>query len=135
MAIPSDSNPRPLVLLIEDNLTQGDLYAIVLGQRFEIVTANRGASGYLMACSVAPRVIILDMLLPDEDGLQLSKRLRENAATAHIPIIAFTADDGAYARAKLAEPRFSAVLLKPCPAERLMSAVESAIADASLKGA
>jgi CheY-like chemotaxis protein len=118
---------RPLVLFIEDNLTQLDLYAMVLEEALDVVKATRGETGYDVACCEHPDVIVLDILLPDVDGLALCARLHANPATAAIPIIVLTGDARAYARAQLVRSELTGVLLKPCPADRLLAAVRMAI--------
>ena len=117
---------RPLVLFIEDNLTQLDLYSMMIEDQVSVVKASRGETGYDLAVSEQPDVIVLDLLLPDADGLAVHERLRTNPATASIPIVVLTGDDAAYARAEQVRSQFSDVLSKPCPADRLLSAIRKA---------
>jgi CheY-like chemotaxis protein len=118
--------PPPLVLLIDDNLTQLDLYTMMLEDDVAVVTATRGESGYALACSKQPAVIVIDMLLPDVDGLEICERLRANPVTESIPILLLTGDDHAYARAHRARSELTGVLLKPCSAGRLLAAIHDA---------
>jgi two-component system response regulator MprA len=118
---------RPLVLFIEDNVTQLDLYTMVLEEAFDVVRATRGESGYREACHRHPDVIVIDVLLPDVDGLTLCTRLRANPNTAPIPVIVLTGDDGAYTRAQGLRSDFTGVLMKPCPGDRLLEAVRHAL--------
>ncbi len=124
---PSSQRERSLVLLIEDNLTQLDLYTMVLSEQCVVVTATRGETGYELACSERPDAIVMDVLLPDVNGLALCKRLRANPSTASIPVIVLTGDNVAYARAQLVRSELTGVLLKPCPADRLLSAVRQSV--------
>src|SRR5438874_13495005 len=118
---------RPLVLFIEDNLTQLDLYSMMIEDQVSVVKASRGETGYDLAVSEQPDVIVLDLLLPDADGLAVRERLRTNPATASIPIIVLTGDDAGFARAELMRSQFFIdVLSKPCPADRLLSAIRKA---------
>ena len=118
---------RPLVLLIEDNVTQLDLYSMVIEEELSLLTATRGETGYALACSEKPDVIVVDVLLPDVDGLTVCQRLRANPQTSSIPIVVLTGDDGAHDRAQRVASQFSGVLTKPCPAELLLSTLRSAI--------
>ena len=118
---------RPLVLFIEDNLTQLDLYSMLIEDELSVMKASRGGTGYDLAFSEQPDVIVLDLVLPDADGLALRERLRTNPTTASIPVVALTGDDAAYARAEGVRSQFSDVLLKPCPADRLLSAIRQAL--------
>ena len=51
---------RPLVLFIEDNLTQLDLYVMVLEEHMDVITATRGEAGYELACSERPDLIVME---------------------------------------------------------------------------
>jgi CheY-like chemotaxis protein len=70
---------------------------------------------------------VIDVLLPDVDGLALCQRLHANPTMATIPLIVFISDDRAYARAQRVRSELTGVLQKPCPADRLRTAVRSAI--------
>src|SRR5262249_23756494 len=76
---------RPIVLFIEDDLTLLDLYAMLIEEELGVVKASLGETGYELALSERPDVIVLDLLLPDVDGFTLRERLRLNAATMGIP--------------------------------------------------
>lgn len=89
---------HPRVLIIEDNHTQLDLYAMAIEDSADVIKATRGEDGYALACGERPDIILLDVLLPDVDGLALCQRLRMNPVTADIPVLVLTGDDAAYAR-------------------------------------
>jgi CheY-like chemotaxis protein len=116
---------RPVVLFIEDNLTQLDLYAMLIEHELAVVKASRGLTGFELAISERPDVIVLDLLLPDIDGFALAERIRITPATRSIPIVVLTGDDAAFVRAE-GIAQFSDVLLKPCPADRLLQAIHQA---------
>ena len=116
---------RPVVLFIEDNLTQLDLYAMLIEHELAVLKASRGLTGLDLAISERPDVIVLDLLLPDIDGFALADRIRMTPATASIPIVVLTGDDAAFARAQ-AVAQFTEVLSKPCPADRLLQAIHHA---------
>jgi len=119
---------RPTVLLVEDNLDQLDLYALLLETSVDVLRASRGEAAYALACAERPDVIVLDLLLPDVSGFVISRRLRGTEATAKIPIIFLTGDEDSYFKA-LSSPEYAVVfdvLKKPCPAERLLSVIAAA---------
>jgi DNA-binding response OmpR family regulator len=123
---------KPLVLLIDDNITQLDLYAMVLEPHFETLVATRAESGYTLALQAVPQVIVIDALLPDGDGLEVARRLQQHAATARVPIIVLTGDESAYARAQRDRSELTGVLLKPCRGDKLLAAIHAAIERARL---
>jgi DNA-binding response OmpR family regulator len=123
----TEARLRPRVLFIDDNLVQLDLYAMVLEHDVDVMKATRGESGYALAQEERFDVIVIDVMLPDVDGLAICERLRANPSTASIPVIVLTGDDDAYARAQAVRSELTGVLLKPCPADRLLSAIRAAM--------
>jgi len=98
---------------------------MLIEHELAVVKASRGLTGFDLAISERPDVIVLDLLLPDVDGFALTERLRLNPATQAIPIVVLTGDDAAFARAE-GMAQFSDVLAKPCPADRLLEAIHRA---------
>jgi len=79
------------VLIIDDkaNQLQG-LIDDLCAADFNVLVANSGAAGYQHARLVQPDLILLDILLPDQDGFTICRRLKEDVATAGIPVILLT---------------------------------------------
>ena len=110
----------PVLLLIDDEPTESSAYLTVLSERFRVVTARRGEVGYAFAFTCRPDVVVIDVRLPDMDGLELCQRLHANAETAAIPLVVLTACDDGFHRALVA-PNLAAVLSKPCSPEHLVA--------------
>lgn len=85
------SKRKPLILLIEDNADIRNLLKDELQQRFRILEAADGKKGYELATIHIPDLIITDVMMPGMDGVEMTKRLRGNNNTRHIPIIMLTA--------------------------------------------
>lgn len=80
------------ILLVEDNEMNRDMLSRRLVRNgFEIVMAVNGQEGLDLASSENPDLILLDMSLPVLDGWEAARRLKADAATARIPVIALTA--------------------------------------------
>jgi DNA-binding response OmpR family regulator len=62
-----------------------------LNGTFEVATAHSAREGFDQIHFQAPHLILLDVKLPDENGLEMCRRLRENAEYRRIPIIMITA--------------------------------------------
>lgn len=118
---------RPVILFVEDNQTQLDLYALFLEEQFEVLRATRGEEGCALALAAQPAAAVIDVVLPDVDGLTLCERLRANPLTAAIPLIVLTGDDDAFARAQAMRFRLKDVLMKPCSADRLLAVLRAAV--------
>ncbi len=71
-----------IVRLLDFNLTKAD---------YAVLTAKDGESGLALARKHAPDAILLDVMMPGLDGLEVCKRLRSDPATARIPILMLTA--------------------------------------------
>ena len=80
------------ILLVEDNELNRDMLSRRLQKRgYEVVMAVDGETGVSMAQSEAPGLILMDMSLPGIDGWEATRRIKAQAATRHIPIVALTA--------------------------------------------
>ena len=80
------------VLLIEDNLMNMELAADLLeAAGFQVLKAERAEDGIAMAVAQQPDIILMDIALPGMDGLEAARRLKQDARTARIPIVALTA--------------------------------------------
>ena len=80
------------ILLVEDNeLNREALSRRLLRRGFDVVVAVDGLSALALAGTVQPDVILLDLGMPEIDGWECARRLKQDPATAAIPIIALTA--------------------------------------------
>jgi two-component system cell cycle response regulator DivK len=80
------------ILLVEDNEMNRDMLSRRLTRNgFEIVMAIDGGQGVAMATSEKPDLILMDMSLPVLDGWEATRRVKADATTRSIPIIALTA--------------------------------------------
>ena len=76
------------VLVVEDNADVRKLLSELLGAHGYVVTGTAtGAEGIAAALSSPPDLIIVDLCLPDDDGLSVSRALLSNAGLAGVPVI------------------------------------------------
>jgi CheY-like chemotaxis protein len=83
-----------------------------------------GVKALLIAESFAPDVIVMDVLLPIVGGLEVTRRLKADAATRHIPIVAVSAADRAQTEPLAREAGCEELLVKPCSPEDLRAVLE-----------
>lgn len=80
------------ILIIDDDVDTLKLVGLMLErQGYQIAVASNGTLGLEKTTVERPDLILLDVMMPDMDGYEVTRRLRANPATAHIPIIMFTA--------------------------------------------
>ena len=116
----------PKILLVEDNEMSRDMLSRRLAKRhFEVVQAVTGQEAIEMALSVLPDLILMDLSLPDLDGWEATRRIKGQAATAAIPVIALTAHAMAGDREKAMEAGADDYDTKPVEFTRLLQKIES----------
>lgn len=86
------ADQQPLVLVVDDNEDNLLLLAFVVEQLdCQIITALDGKTALDLAQDYHPSLILLDMMLPDMDGMEVLSHLKQNPITKTIPVIAVTA--------------------------------------------
>jgi DNA-binding response OmpR family regulator len=113
------------ILVVEDDPDQ--LEAIrgnLKNAGFAIGTASNGVDALVKTRSVLPDLIVLDLMLPRLNGLDICRTLRENPATASIPVIMLTGMDSYFTRVAGFEAGINVFLTKPYLPEELLSKVE-----------
>lgn len=80
------------ILIVEDNkLTRKVTSSILIKHNFDIIEAENGNSGLNLAQERQPDLILMDLMLPDISGYEVTEKLKKSEQTAHIPVIAFSA--------------------------------------------
>lgn len=80
------------ILIVEDVELNRDLLTQLLEDTYELVIAVDGAAGVVMAIAHRPDLILMDLSLPLVDGWEATRRIKANASTAAIPVVAITAN-------------------------------------------
>lgn len=124
---PSDTNPRPLLLIIEDNADVVAYLKICLGSLYQLDVAFNGKVGIEKALEKVPDLIISDVMMPEKDGLEVCHTLKNDEATSHIPIILLTAKADHDSRISGLRTGADAYLYKPFDKEELMVRIEMMI--------
>lgn len=80
------------ILIVDDDVDTLRLVGLMLQrQGYQVIAASNGSQGLTKAFEERPNLILLDVMMPDMDGYEVTRRLRKNPATASIPILMFTA--------------------------------------------
>ncbi len=85
------SIPKETMLLVEDNSELRFFMKTVFSKHFNIIEAENGAIGLTKTREVNPDIIISDVMMPETDGIEMMKKIRDDMNTSHIPIVLLTA--------------------------------------------
>ena len=115
----------PKILLVEDNEMNRDMLSRRLERKgYSVVSAHDGEQGHLLAHLEKPDLILMDISLPVMDGWEVTRLLKINEATRHIPIIALTAHALLTDRTKALEVGCDDYDTKPVDFERLSEKID-----------
>jgi two-component system cell cycle response regulator DivK len=112
------------VLCVEDNPQNMRLVRKILSVAgYEVLEAVDGTSCLTVAQAQQPHLILMDVNLPDIDGLDVTRRLRADPQTTHIPVIALTANAMHGDRERCLEAGCAGYIPKPIAKQELLSTV------------
>jgi two-component system KDP operon response regulator KdpE len=115
--------PRILVIDDEPQILRA-MRTILTAKQFEVITAARGEDGLALAAANPPDVIVLDLSLPDMDGIQVCARLRE---WTQIPIIVLSVRDSERDKVAALDRGADDYLTKPFGIEELLARIRVAL--------
>ena len=98
-----------------------------LRRQFKVLTAPDGLKGLELILRERPNLVVTDLMMPGIDGLALTRRLREEPTTRHIPIIMLSARGELDDRVKGLETGVSAYLTKPFSPKELLTAARELV--------
>lgn len=112
------------VLVIEDNEDNMKLITFILGKHgYRTIEARSGAQGIRMALDEKPDFILLDIQLPDMDGLDVLRTIRDSEADGQIPIIAITSYAMSGDRERLLQAGCNGYIEKPIDPETIVGEI------------
>ena len=129
------SNVAPIsrcdVLYIEDDPANFVLVQRILEQRpaVKLLQATRGEMGLTLAETHGPRLILLDLNLPDIHGSEVLRRVQQNAATMHIPVVVISADATASQIERLLSAGARNYVTKPFNIEPFLAVVDEILGE------
>jgi CheY-like chemotaxis protein len=122
----------PLVLVVEDSEAIRAAFTILLEESgYAVAAAATGAEALRLAAERNPDLVLLDLGLPDMNGLDVARLIRADPATASIPLVALTGRDDETDRGALLAAGCAAYLVKPVDTQRLIQALPGYIATAA----
>ena len=128
MIVLEDMSIAARILYVEDNAQNMRLVRKILtATGYTVLEAVDGLSGLSVAAAEKPDLILMDVNLPDISGLEATGRLKADATTQHIPVIALTANAMHGDRENCLAAGCDGYLAKPVMKAELLNAVESYI--------
>src|SRR5215813_14131789 len=104
---------RILVIDDEDDIREVAQVGLEMVANWQVITASSGGEGLVKAKAEQPDAILLDVMMPDLDGPTTFRKLQDEAATRHIPVLLLTAKVQAADRRQFAELGVKGVIAKP----------------------
>jgi signal transduction histidine kinase/DNA-binding response OmpR family regulator/ligand-binding sensor domain-containing protein len=113
------------ILIVEDNNELRNFLKSALTPNYEVYTAENGRIALEIALTYFPDMIISDIMMPDMDGLELARSIKENANISHIPIILLTAKTDIESKLEALELGADDYITKPFSLAYLEARVEN----------
>ena len=127
-----DNKTRPRVLLVDDYPDAREMYAEYLDfSGFEVIEAANGMEALQRAVDTAPDIILMDLSLPVMDGWEATRRLKADARTAEIPVVALTGHALAGISEGARKAGCDAFVTKPCLPEDLVKEIRKVLDERS----
>ena len=117
-----------VILIVEDNEKNMKLARDVLQAKgYQTLEAVNGEDGVRLALAHLPDMVLMDIQLPDINGVEAFRRIRANAATATVPVVAFTASVTAMDRNRITDAGFDGFIGKPVNLKEFLETVRKTL--------
>ncbi len=120
-----EENSKELMLLVEDNQELREFLRSIFSSMYRVVEAADGREGANKALKYLPDIIISDVMMPEKDGIEMTRELRADMTTSHIPIILLTAKTTIESKLEGLEYGADDYITKPFSATYLQARVEN----------
>ena len=87
----SEDGKKSSIVIVEDNYELRSFLKMVLLRTYNCYDAGDGIEGWKLTKEVIPDVVVSDIIMPNKDGYQLCRQIKDNLKTCHIPVILLTA--------------------------------------------
>jgi two-component system, cell cycle response regulator DivK len=120
------------ILIVEDNEKNMKLARDVLQAKgYQTLEAVNGEDGVRLALEHKPDMVLMDIQLPDINGIEAFTRIRADAGAAHIPVVAFTASVTPMDRSRITDAGFDGFIGKPINLKEFLDTVRRTLEGAA----
>lgn len=133
--LPAQSGPsgdKPTVLVVEDNRDMRRYILSCLVADYDCFEAEDGEQGIAVAQDKLPDLVLSDVMMPNIDGFELTRLLKSNHITSHIPVILLTARGDSKSRLEGWAQRADEYLEKPFNAKELLARIDNLMAQRAI---
>ncbi len=123
-----NNSALPHLLIIEDNAELREYLIRLLGDEYQVITAENGIPGIEIARELVPDIILCDVMMPGKDGYQVCRELKNDFLTNHIPIVFLTARADTSSKITGLKQGADAWLTKPFNRKELMICLHNLLA-------
>lgn len=116
---------RPKILVVDDNEDIRTYERSILATHYTVIEAVNGMQGLEMAMQEVPDLIVSDVMMPEMDGLEFCRKIKQNTATCHIPIILLTAKNLDEQRIEGYEQGADSYITKPFSHQLLLTRIRN----------
>jgi DNA-binding response OmpR family regulator len=128
MAFSNELNKQPHILVIDDEIANFEVVEALLHQdNYQLSYAAKFSQGYDQISTSPPDVILLDVMMPEVDGIECCRRIRENHVWQNVPILMVTALSNTKDLAKCMSTGANDLISKPCTGLELRARVRSMV--------
>ena len=120
-----DTDSKGTMLLVEDNSELRLFLRSIFASEYRIVEAVDGMQGWSKALKFLPDIIISDVMMPEKDGIEMTRELRADMTTSHIPIVLLTAKTSIESKLEGLEYGADDYITKPFSATYLKARVKN----------
>ena len=123
----NEQEKRPVVLAVDDTPENLDVVKGLLTPKFVVKAAVNGMMALKIVEKQSPDLILLDIRMPGMDGFEVCRRLKENEASADIPVIFLTGESDATSEAEAMSAGAAGFVTKPIDPATLFASIEKCL--------
>lgn len=125
VSLSQEKNGKLNILIVEDNKDMRDYIRSILAEYYNVIEASNGEEALQVLKSTNVDFVISDLMMPVMDGMELSRRIRNDFSISHLPILMLTAKTSDEARLEGYKTGVDSYLLKPFDENLLLARISS----------